>query len=96
MEKKDEMQQEQTQRAQTQQEQTQQEQGEKLVRVMLPKDAIINKGDMFVSVNMKEYRLPRGKPIEVPESVAGVIADALAQEDESLRYAEENVNVRYN
>jgi len=70
--------------------------GEKTVTVMLHKDNNEHRGDLFVGVNMKDYRVPRGKPVEVPESVAEVIKNALAQENELLEYQEANANVKYN
>ena len=72
------------------------QQGEKTVTVMLHKDNNEHRGDLFVGVNMKDYRVPRGKPVEVPESVAEVIKNALAQENELLEYQEANANVKYN
>lgn len=81
---------------QLQEQQEQAQQGEKTVTVMLHKDNNEHRCDLFVGVNMKDYRVPRGKPVEVPESVAEVIRNALAQENELLEYQEANANVKYN
>ena len=56
------------------------ETGEKTVRVMLHKDGNEHREDLFVAINMKEYRIPRGKPVDVPESVAAVIQNMADQE----------------
>lgn len=72
------------------------QQGEKMVTVMLHKDNNENKGDMFVGVNLKDYHVPRGIPVEVPESVAEVIKNHLAQENEAMEFTEANKNVQYN
>lgn len=72
------------------------QQGEKMVTVMLHKDNNEHKGDLFVGVNMKDYRVPRGKPVEVPESVAEVIKNALAQENELMEYQEAHANEKLN
>lgn len=77
-------------------EQTQQEQGENMVTVLLHKDNNENKDDMFVGVNLQDYHVPRGKPVEVPESVAHVIANTLAQENEAMEFIEANKSVHYN
>lgn len=91
MAKKDETQQEQTQQEQTEQKQ----QGPKMVTVMLHKDNNENRDDLFVGVNMKDYRIPRGKPVDVPEEVAEVIKNAMAQENAALEFSEANKNVQY-
>lgn len=62
---------------------------EKMVQVMLHKDNNKNRGDLFVGVNMQDYHIPRGVPYEVTESVAQVIANKLAQEDEVLQIIEQ-------
>lgn len=87
MAKKDEMLQEQTQ---------QEQQGQNMVRIMLHKDNNEHKGDLFVGVNMRDYRIPRGKPVDVPEEVAEVIRNHLEQENEVLEFTEANRNVKYN
>ena len=81
MAKKDEMQQE--------------TQEQKMVTIMLHKDDNEHKEDLFVGVNMKDYRIPRGKPVEVPEEVAEVIKNAMAQENAAMEFSEANKNVQY-
>ena len=66
-----------------------------MVTVMLHKDNNEHRGDLFVGVNMKDYRIPRGKPVDVPEEVAEVIKNALAQENEAMEFTEANKNVQY-
>ena len=56
------------------------ETGEKTVRIMLHKDNNEHREDLFVAINMKEYRIPRGKPVDVPEDVAAVIQNMADQE----------------
>lgn len=70
--------------------------GEKMVRIMLHRDNNEHRGDMFVGVNMQDYHVPRGMPVEVPESVAGVIANMLEQEQEAFEFQEANQNVKLN
>ena len=68
---------------------------QKMVTVMLHKDNNEHRGDLFVGVNMQDYRIPRGKPVDVPEEVAEVIKNALAQENEAMEFTEANKNVQY-
>lgn len=63
------------------------EQGEKMVTVMLHKDNNEHKTPLYVSVNMREWRVPRGVAVEVPECVAEVIEQQMAKELEVMQMA---------
>lgn len=53
---------------------------EKMVKIRIPKDRSSNE-DLFVSVNEKTYLVKRGVEVEVPASVAEVIARVEEMED---------------
>ena len=56
------------------------ESGKKMVTVQLPLNPMNRKDDsLFVSVNGESYQIKRGVPVEVPEYIAEVIANAYAQ-----------------
>lgn len=59
---------------------------EEMVTVMLHKDNNEHREDLYVAVNMVEYRVPRGEPVQVPVSVASVIENMMRQENEALEY----------
>lgn len=68
--------------------------GEKLVRVRIPQSKE-EEGDVFVSVNDRNWYIKRGAEVEIPECAASVllrreerIADALAYEDRVTRRSE--------
>ena len=61
---------------------------EEMVTVLLHRDNNEHRGDLFVAVNMQEYHVPRGEPVQVPASVAHVIENMLRQENEALEYQE--------
>ena len=67
-------------------------QAEGTVRIMLPKDNNEHRGELYVSINMEEWRLPRGVPIDVPEKVAEVIRQQMEAEGEAYAYGLENQN----
>ena len=62
---------------------------EKTVTVKLFRDKGEYKDPMFVGVNMKTYTIPRGIPVEVPESVAEVLRNSQEQDEYALSIQEE-------
>ncbi|MBR7034072.1 MAG: hypothetical protein IKI03_10640 [Clostridia bacterium] len=59
--------------------------GEKMVTIKLPKSTE-NAGPVFVSVNERTFLIQRGVPVDVPASVAEVIATSERYEDEATEY----------
>ena len=57
---------------------------EEMVSVMLHKDDNKNRGNLYVAVNAYEFRVPRGVAVQVPVSVAEIIQNKLAQENEIM------------
>lgn len=63
------------------------EEAKKTVKIRIPR--IKNDdSDVFVSVNEKTYLIKRGEEVEVPESVAEVIRNAEAMEEEAYAFDE--------
>jgi hypothetical protein len=55
--------------------------GPKMVKVKLFKDNRRYKGDVFVSVNGRNYQIQRGVEVEVPAEVAEVLEHSQHQDD---------------
>lgn len=51
-----------------------------MVKVRIPRDKNGSKG-LFVSVNNHRYFIPRGETVEVPDYIAEVIENSIAQDD---------------
>lgn len=64
------------------------ETGEKLVPVQLFKDNGKYKDDVFVAVNGRSYQIQRGEMVYVPESVAEVLSQSMAQDNATARMIE--------
>nr|DAP20357.1 MAG TPA: AraC-type transcriptional regulator [Caudoviricetes sp.] len=64
------------------------ETGEKLVPVQLFKDGGKYKDDVFVAVNGRSYQIQRGEMVYVPESVAEVLSQSMAQDNATARMIE--------
>lgn len=61
---------------------------EKMVKIRLPREK--NKDAEFVSVNEKTYLIKLGETVEVPESVAALIACRDEMLDEAYEYESKN------
>lgn len=56
----------------------------KTVTIQLPRNPVNKKDDsLFVAVNGEAYQIKRGVPVEVPDYIAEVIANAEAQKTAS-------------
>ena len=55
--------------------------------VFLPLDDT-HKRPLFVCVNGRSLRIPRGKQVEVPKEFAEVVRNSLEQEAEAIRYSD--------
>lgn len=64
------------------------ETGEKLVPVQLFKDGGKYRDDVFVAVNGRSYQIQRGEMVYVPESVAEVLSQSMAQDNATARMIE--------
>lgn len=64
------------------------ETGEKLVPVQLFKDGGKYKDAVFVAVNGRSYQIQRGEMVYVPESVAEVLSQSMAQDNATARMIE--------
>ena len=72
-------------------------QGEKMVPIRLFKDNEKYKDDVFVAVNGRSFQIKRGETVMVPDYVAAVLEQSMAQdmatanliEEESSRYEAE-------
>ena len=59
------------------------------VRIRLFKDNAKYKGDVFVSVNGRNYQIRRGEEVEVPAEVAEVLEHSAAQDEITARRIEQ-------
>ena len=76
---------------------TRPENGEKMVKVRLFKgDLPQNRLPVDVWINGEHFVVPRGKEVEVPESVAEVLNHSEEAKQESDVFNEEMENVQYN
>ena len=57
--------------------------------IRLFKDNSRYKGDVFVSVNGRNYQIRRGMDVEVPDEVAEVLANSAAQDAVTARRLEQ-------
>ena len=64
------------------------ETGEKLVPVQLFKDGGKYRDDVFVAVNGRSYQIQRGEMVYVPESVAEVLSQSMAQDNATAQMIE--------
>ena len=60
---------------------------EKLVKIRIPKTKE-NQGDVYVSVNDRNWLIKRGVEVEVPECVAEVLLHQQEMEETALAYQE--------
>lgn len=60
---------------------------EKMVKIKIPRDR--KKGDVFISVNERTWRIQRGVEVSVPECVAALLGDNAKMEDEAEAYFNE-------
>lgn len=58
------------------------------VKIRLFKDNTKYKGDVFVSVNGRNYQIRRGEEVEVPAEVAEVLEHSAAQDEITARRIE--------
>jgi hypothetical protein len=58
------------------------------VKIRLFKDNARYKGDVFVSVNGRNYQIRRGEEVEVPAEVAEVLEHSAAQDEITARRIE--------
>lgn len=63
----------------------------KLVKIKLPR---VKGGapDLYVSVNDRNWRIQRGKEVEVPAYVAAVIENSIKQDEETAARIDDLVN----
>ena len=59
-----------------------------MVKIRLFKDNGRYKGDVFVSVNGRNYQIRRGEEVEVPAEVAEVLEHSAAQDEITARRIE--------
>lgn len=67
---------------------TAKKESEKLVPVQLFKDGGKYKDDVFVAVNGRSYQIQRGEVVNVPECVAEVLSQSMAQDTSTARMIE--------
>lgn len=65
---------------------------EKLVKVRLPLIPNVEKQEaQFVSCNGRDFVIPRGKEVEVPECIAEILRNSEEAQLEAFRYSAEHI-----